>query len=625
MTWSYSVTENYVTQTFIVTIDSSAIAGPDPEQNSVTFISVSRNDGNRLYFRTFEDKTYEMPPEAISVLTEQIGVIFDDGTVDDDAAVTLDLSQTSLTGLLIDLRFLSVHRRADDNRDRKDGVTENSLGSRITTIIGTDQNDFIIGSAAAETIEGRDGDDYLAGGGGDDTLEGGDGDDIITPGSGNDHIDGGGAGTDSFWLRWISGTEDKTAGDRLIEIAEAGDSTALYYDDAVTFQNLANDYGIDTSVVGAWVRMDDGTDGLTGFSFTSFETADSLQKKTFTGIENITVNTFSSWGSDKTRLYATAVIEGNDDDNVLIGGAYIDWIWGGSGDDILFGGGRDDHLFGGAGRDILIGGYGTDILDGGEGEDTLIGGSGDDTLYGGTGNDVIEGGDGDDHIYGNGGDDRLYADEGSSRIWGGSGDDIIHGSDSKDWLRGEDDNDTLYGYESNDLLYGHEGDDSLYGGDGDDNLFGDEGNDTIYGEAGNDTLRGLAGSDTLYGGAGDDDIEGDSNAVNGGNDTIYGGAGNDNLRGGQGNDRFVIDLRTGSDNGTDTIREFAKSGSSADKIVFDTDDANETSLTELGLSLIYDGSDTKIVDADDTSSEYAQVLGVDLRDGSTFSSYFEVI
>ena len=143
--------------------------------------------------------------------------------------------------------------------------------------------------------------------------------------------------------------------------------------------------------------------------------------------------------------------------------------------------------------------------------------------------------------------------------------------------------------------------------------------------AGNDTLYGNRHADYFDGGAGDDDIEGDSNAVNGGNDTIYGGAGNDNLRGGQGNDRFVIDLRTGSDNGTDTIREFAKSGSSADKIVFDTDDANETSLTELGLSLIYDGSDTKIVDADDTSSEYAQVLGVDLRDGSTFSSYFEVI
>ena len=108
MTWSYSLTENYVTQTFIVTIDSSATAGADPKQNIVTFISVSRNDGNRLYFRTFEDKTYEMPPEAVSVLTEQIGVIFDDGTVDDDASVTLDLSQTSLTGLLIDLRFLSV-------------------------------------------------------------------------------------------------------------------------------------------------------------------------------------------------------------------------------------------------------------------------------------------------------------------------------------------------------------------------------------------------------------------------------------------------------------------------------------------------------------------------------------
>ena len=320
MTWSYSVTENYVTQTFIVTIDSSATAGADPEQNIVTFISVSRNDGNRLYFRTFEDKTYEMPPEAVSVLTEQIGVIFDDGTVDDDASVTLDLSQTTLTGLLIDLRFLSVHQRQGSNRELRDGVTENSLGSRITTIIGTNQDDFILGSAEAETIEGRDGDDYLTGGGCDDTLKGGDGDDIITPGSGNDHIDGG---------------------------------------------------------------------------------------------------------------------EGND------------------------------------------------VLDAG-----------------------------------------------------------MHGGNLK------------------------------------------------------------AGA---------------------GNDTLYGNRHADYFDGGEGNDRFVIDLRTGSDNGTDTIREFAKSGSSADKIVFQTDDADETSLTELGLSLIYENSDTKIVDADDTDSVYAEVQGVDLTDGSSFSSYFEVI
>ena len=228
MTWSYSLTENYVTQTFIVTIDSSATAGADPEQNIVTFISVSRNDGNRLYFRTFEDKTYEMPPEAVSVLTEQIGVIFDDGTVDDDASVTLDLSQTSLTGLLIDLRFLSVHQRQGSNRELRDGVTENSLGSRITTIIGTNQDDFILGSAEAETIEGRDGDDYLAGAGGDDTLKGGAGDDELSGGQGNDKfvIDlrtGSDNGTDKIY----DFTKSGSSADKIVFQTDDADETSL--------------------------------------------------------------------------------------------------------------------------------------------------------------------------------------------------------------------------------------------------------------------------------------------------------------------------------------------------------------------------------------------------------------
>ena len=106
--------------------------------------------------------------------------------------------------------------------------------------------------------------------------------------------------------------------------------------------------------------------------------------------------------------------EGNDDDNVLIGGAYIDWIWGGSGDDTLFGGGNNDHLFGGAGRDILIGGYGTDILDGGAGGDKLYAG--------------IEGG----YLKGGDGRDWLYGDRDADRLDGGPGDDVIRGGRGSD-------------------------------------------------------------------------------------------------------------------------------------------------------------------------------------------------
>ncbi|MBF2094691.1 MAG: M10 family metallopeptidase C-terminal domain-containing protein, partial [Synechococcales cyanobacterium K44_A2020_017] len=71
---------------------------------------------------------------------------------------------------------------------------------------------------------------------------------------------------------------------------------------------------------------------------------------------------------------------GDDQDNVLRGGAARD---------TLIGRGGDDRLVGGACNDRLIGGSGDDILDGGGGNDVLIGGPGNDTLIGGTGKNTF--------------------------------------------------------------------------------------------------------------------------------------------------------------------------------------------------------------------------------------------
>ena len=56
----------------------------------------------------------------------------------------------------------------------------------------------------------------------------------------------------------------------------------------------------------------------------------------------------------------------------------------------------DDVLLGGAGNDSLFGEGGNDLLDGGEDSDTLFGGSGDDVLIGGEGSDILFGNEGDD-------------------------------------------------------------------------------------------------------------------------------------------------------------------------------------------------------------------------------------
>lgn len=105
------------------------------------------------------------------------------GNVPDELAgsteLTLDLSQisTKLVPLALELRNYSTAQKPE--KTPLSGITENSLGSNITKIIGSNNDDYIFGTYAAETISGGAGNDRLLGGGGDDTLTGGDGDDIF--------------------------------------------------------------------------------------------------------------------------------------------------------------------------------------------------------------------------------------------------------------------------------------------------------------------------------------------------------------------------------------------------------------------------------------------------------------
>ena len=71
-------------------------------------------------------------------------------------------------------------------------------------------------------------------------------------------------------------------------------------------------------------------------------------------------------------------------------------MFGDSGNDKLDGDDGDDLLMGGLDDDKLDGDDGNDNLFGGEGHDTLDGDRGDDILTGGKGNDVLEGDSGAD-------------------------------------------------------------------------------------------------------------------------------------------------------------------------------------------------------------------------------------
>ncbi|WP_051206324.1 proprotein convertase P-domain-containing protein [Sporomusa ovata] len=115
--------------------------------------------------------------------------------------------------------------------------------------------------------------------------------------------------------------------------------------------------------------------------------------------------------------------------------AEVEIAQGGRGNDVIIGGGTssvfidgqdgDDILIGGAANDAIAGGDGKDYIDGGYGNDVLRGQRGRDTIYGGGGDDYIDGGDEDDSLYGGSGNDVIKGASGDDYIDGGDGTDVV--------------------------------------------------------------------------------------------------------------------------------------------------------------------------------------------------------
>ncbi|RQP07776.1 MAG: calcium-binding protein [Paracoccus sp. BP8] len=196
--------------------------------------------------------------------------------------------------------------------------------------------------------------------------------------------------------------------------------------------------------------------------------------------------------ADDPRLHGDALIEGDEEDNVLTGT---------DGDDGILGYDGDDLIDGGSGNDLIGAGYGDDTVLAGSGDDEIYLGSGDD-LYGALdlgadeGSDTIDGGLGNDTIItnlghhsitGGEGDDRIEDHGGSVYIDGEEGDDLILSPDASDPERP----DTLLGGEGNDTIHAGAGD-IVDGGDGADLIMlrSDAGGaaDIAYGGADNITI-----------------------------------------------------------------------------------------------------------------------------------------
>jgi len=113
-------------------------------------------------------------------------------------------------------------------------------------------------------------------------------------------------------------------------------------------------------------------------------------------------------GDDKLTLDGVRVkasVDGQDDDDTVLGSSGNDNLQGGSGDDVLKGG---------KGNDTLHGDDGEDTLRGGKGNDVVIGDEDEDTLYGDAGNDFLDANDDawEDDLFGGGGNDEAEIDDG---------------------------------------------------------------------------------------------------------------------------------------------------------------------------------------------------------------------
>lgn len=382
-------------------------------------------------------------------------------------------------------------------------------------INGTNSSEQLLGGNAENTINGKSGDDTLIDNGGDDTLYGGDGNDILVGGANSDLLNGG------------SGI------DQVVEF-DYVDQSGQFFKFILTNSRL----------------IGNGVDALVGIE----------QAALFGG------DSYNTLDASKFTL-GSVYLDGEANEDTLLGGTKDDYLFGGEGFDFLNGGTGRDTLTGGPGGDTYvldnigdvvveatavndgydrveasvthtlgatveeltltgtaaINGTGSELnnkitgnsasntLKGAKGDDTLDGGAGVDTLIGGTGNDAYIVDRTTDVIQETSTTDIDFVEASATYTLAANlenlqlyGANVGTGNNLNNRIMGDSAGNILNGVGGNDIVYGHNGNDTLNGGNGDDFLYGMIGNDVINGGNGNDYISGLDGKDIFNGGAGKD-------------------------------------------------------------------------------------------------------------------------
>lgn len=270
------------------------------------------------------------------------------------------------------------------------------------------------GSDASETLTGGGGNDSILGGRGDDVLEGGAGSDFLDGEWGNDQLTGGtGGDTFTFYSDDWDDINDRVAN--------------LWGNDTITDFNPAEDT---IHFAGRIVR--------------------NLDDLTITELNGNTV--LEAYWGDSVTLVGVSADELTDANFQFRVGVRIN---GGN----IEGQGENDSLVGTSANDTIYGHGGDDTIRGGDGDNYLRGFEGNDLIVGGAGRDIIGGEDGNDTIRAGGGDDYILANEGDDSVLGNAGNDLIEASLGNDTLDGGSGNDTLRPGRGDDLMSGGSGND----------------------------------------------------------------------------------------------------------------------------------------------------------------------